>query len=133
MEVTMQLGRFFGMVGFTMGPLLGLLLLLNSRDRRQGRLLDLMLDLTPRELCDRIVFEVRCSLLSRRSLVAVDMCSCSREEIWKAIGRWSANLPAMVRLQVNGRVDRDVPAVFTVETGGRRTLCCPPAPSAVAG
>ena len=133
MEIMVQLGGLFVAFAFTVGPVLGLLLLLNSRDRRQGRLLGLMLDLTPRDLRDRIAIEVHSPVFSRRSVAAVDMCSCAREEMWKAIGRWSAHLPPAVRLQVNGRVDRGVPARFTVETGRRPPLCLPPRHSVAAG
>ena len=133
METTMHLAGLFAFFALTLGPILGLMLLLNARDRRQGRLLGLMLDLTPADVRDRIAIEVRSSAFSRRSVTAVDMCSCSREETWRAIGQWSANLPPTVRLQVNGRVDRGVPARFTVETAAQGALCCPPRASVVAG
>ena len=133
MAFTMQFAAVFGFFALTLGPILGLMLLLNARDRRHDRLLGQMLDLTPRDLHDRISIEVRSSAFSRRSVTAVDMCSCSREETWRAIGRWSANLPPTVRLQVNGRVDRGVPARFIVETARRGAPCCPPTPSVVAG
>ena len=126
MDVLRQISGLLFLFATTVGPILGFLLLLNHRDRRQASLQARLLDLTPRDLRDRIAFEVRCPLLSRRSRVAVDMCSCSRDEAWKAIDRWSAHLPPAVRLQVSGRVDQGVPALFTVETGNRRSLCCPP-------
>jgi hypothetical protein len=133
MTVTLQLAAVLGFFAMTLGPILGLMLLLNARDRRQDRLLGLMLDLTPRDLQDRISIEIRSSAFSRRSVAAVDMCPCSREEMWRAIGRWSANLPPAVRLQVNGRVDQGVPARLTVETARRGAPCCPPTPSVAAG
>ncbi len=133
METTMHLAGLFTFFALTLGPILGLMLLLNARDRREGRLLGLVLDLTPADIRDRIAIEVRSSAFSRRSVTAVDMCSCSREETWRAIGRWSANLPPTVRLQVNGRVDRGMPARFTVETASGRSMCCQPKAFVAAG
>jgi hypothetical protein len=133
MEVFWQVSGLVFVFGMTVGPILGVLLLLNARDRRQSRLLGLLLGLTPRDLRDRIAIEVHCSPFWRRSVARVDMCSCSREEMWKAIGRWSANLPPTARLQVNGRVDQGVPALLTVETASGRTACCPARAFAAAG
>ncbi|HEV8662517.1 MAG TPA: hypothetical protein VGT06_05145, partial [Candidatus Methylomirabilis sp.] len=58
----------------------------------------------------------RCALFSPRSVVAVDMRACSRDEIWEAVGRLSRRLPPRVRLVVDGTLDPQCPATFTVET-----------------
>jgi len=89
----------------TVGPVFGLLLLLNARDRRHAALLGLMWELTPRNLAGLIAIQVRCTLCSSRSEVTVDMQACSRDEIWEAIGRWSPHLPARARLLVKGTMD----------------------------
>jgi len=132
MDVFRQASGVILMLATTVGPVLGALLLLNYRDRRQASLLAGLLDLTPRSLRDRIVFEVRCGLFSRRRFVAVDMRECSRDEIWEAIARWCAGLPPHTRLLVDGRMDGGVPATFTIETACRSALCRRPRPSPAA-
>jgi hypothetical protein len=128
----LQLGQVLLTFGVMLGPIVGLMLLLNHRDRRQAALLNWVWQLTPRALRDLIAIEVRSPLFSRRVLVAVDMRACSREEIWEAIARWCPGLPPYVRLLVEGRMDRGLPAGFTIETACRPALCCPPRPSAAA-
>ena len=111
MEGLMQLGGFLLIVGITYGPVVGLLELLNLRDRRRSRLLgSVMKALAARHLSGRIAVHVHCALLSRRSAVMLDMRACSRDEIWDAIGRMSRNLPSRVRLVVDGTMDPQVPA-----------------------
>ena len=133
MNVLVQLGGFFVVILFTVGPVLALLLLLNLRDRRHARLLDVVWQLAPRDLSDHVAIQVRCAVFTRRAVVTVDMHACSRDEIWVAIARWSTGLPPKVRLLVNGRVDLGVAARFTLETNCRPLLGCPPRPSPVAG
>jgi len=125
MNVLMQLGGFLVVILFTVGPVLGLLLLLNLRDRRQARLLDIVWQFTPRDVSDRIAIHVRGAALSPRAVVTVDMHACSRDEIWEASARWAASLPPPVRLLVNGKTDQGLPFRFTVETT-RHPLPRPP-------
>ncbi len=129
----LQLGEIIVAALLTVGPLLGVMLLLNLRDRRQATLLSMMWQLTPKDLSDLIAIRVRCAVISRRGAVTVDMLACSREEIWEAITRWSPNLPPHVRLLVNGKVDPGLQASFRIETTCRQPRCCPPRPSVVAG
>jgi hypothetical protein len=133
MDVLLQLGGFFLVVLFTVGPVLGLLLLLNFRDRRQARLLVVVWQLTPKALADRIAVQVRCPALMRRPVVTVDMHACSRDEIWEASARWAASLPPPVWLLVRGKADHGLPFRFTVEAT-RHPLPRPPLQSStVAG
>lgn len=94
---------------FTVGPVVGWMLLLNARDRRRATLLDTMWSLVPRELRPSLAIQVQVSLLWRRSIVAVDMRDCTRNEIWDAVVRWCAGLPPGVGLCVNGGFEPGLP------------------------
>jgi len=61
------------------------------------------------------------------------MRGCSRDEIWDAIGRMSRSIPPRVRLVVDGTMDPQVPATFTVEATSALPLCHPSRPSAATG
>jgi hypothetical protein len=102
------------------GPILGVLLLLNRRDRRREALLGTLWQLTPWDLRSRIAIQARAAVLSSRSIVTVYMPDCSHEEIWEALRRYCPRLPPRTRLLVEGAVDRGVSAVLRVETA------CPP-------
>lgn len=110
----------FGLAG---GPLVGLLVLLNRRDRRESALLGAVLaEFASPEFRGRIATQIRCALLARRSVVRVQMLDGSRDEIWDALMRLARRVPPSVRLVVEGNMDADSPAPFTVETTGRRPL-----------
>jgi hypothetical protein len=134
MESLMQLGGFLLVVGITYGPVVGLLELLNLRDRRQSRLLGrVMKELPAGEFGGRLAVQVRSALLSRRSVVTLDMRACSRDEIWQTVARLSRSLPAGIRLVVDGTVDPSCPSPVTLAVPGRRRLACPSQPSPVTG
>lgn len=139
MEALMQVAGLALMVGMTYGPLVALLMLLNLRDHRQLRLLgSVMKELPVREFGGRVAIDVRCALLSRGSVVTLDMRTCSREEIWQAVTRLSRSLPLGARVLVDGTLDPRFPAPVTLAIPGRRPFACPlqgppasvPAPSA---
>ena len=121
-NVAMEVGSFLLATLFGIGPVLGLALLLNARDRRRAALLEATWSLTPRELRHLIAIQVHCGLLLRRSAIRVDMRDCTRDEIWGAIERWSAGLPPGVRLVVNGGLAPDLAARVTVEPARRQAL-----------
>lgn len=133
MEGTTGVAVLVLVFGLTVGPILGLMLLLNDRDRRQAAALARMWDLTPRDLRDVISIQVRTGILSRRSVVTVDMGACSREAIWEAVPRWRAGLGPHVRLLVNGKLQGGMEAAFIVEPACRPPLCRPARPSVAAG
>jgi alkylhydroperoxidase family enzyme len=103
----------------TLGPVFGLMLLLNRRDRRHAALLGLVWERTPRDLASLIAVQVRCAVYSSRCMVTVEMQPCSRDEIWEAIARWSPHLPPRARLLVKGTVDRGRTADVTLEARRR--------------
>lgn len=105
------------------GPIYGLMLLLNRRDRRRDQLLAMLWDLTPGDLRSRIAIQVRAAILSSRSVVTIFMLDGSPEEIWEAFGRWCPQLPPHTRLLVEGAFGCGLPAVLRVETA------CPPSAS----
>jgi hypothetical protein len=134
MEGLMQLGGLVVMVGVTYGPVVGLLELLNLRDGRRSRLLaSVMKELAARHFSGRIAVRVHCALLSRRSVVRLDMQACSPDEIWQALARLSRRLPPIVRLRVDGIVDPECPTLVTVAVPSRHHLTCPSQSSAVTG
>jgi len=128
----MEFSRLLLTAFFTVGPAVGVMLLLNARDRRQEALLETMWYLSPRDFRHLITIEVRCALLSGRSVAEVDMWGCGRDEIWDAIARWSAGLPPGFRLVVNGSMDRGLTAKFRIETVCRPAFCSPQHASAPA-
>ncbi|MCI0372096.1 MAG: hypothetical protein L0214_12170 [candidate division NC10 bacterium] len=122
----MQLAGLGIFLALTFGPLVALLVLLNVRDRRQSLLLAAVLrQVAFPDYRGRVAAEVRCAMFSRRSVVRFYMLAWSRDEIWDAIARLSRVLSPHVRLVVEGRLDREFPARFTVETTGRHQPCRP--------
>lgn len=116
MEVLRQVGGLLVGIALSYGPVVGLMTLLNLRDRRQSRLHGSVLtQFGSLALRGRVAIQTRCAVLSPRSLVTVDMRACSRDEIWEAVGRLSQSLPPRVRLVVDGTLDPQLPATFTVE------------------
>jgi hypothetical protein len=115
-------------LGFTVtfGPLVGVLLLLNLRDRRVATLRHVVLAALPlHELRGLIAVQARCAMFSRKSVVTLDMFACTRDQIWDAVTRLYHNLPRHVRLVVNSAVDQQFTTTLTLETGGRRPLYRP--------
>ena len=101
-NVAMELGRILLVTLVGVGPVLGLALLLNARDRRREALLEAVWSLAPRELRHLIAIQAHCGLLLRQRVIRVDMRDCARDEVWDAVARWSGGLPPGVRLIVTG-------------------------------
>ncbi|MGH7394159.1 MAG: hypothetical protein ACREJF_00955 [Candidatus Methylomirabilales bacterium] len=130
----MQVGSLLLVIALTYGPVVGLMALLNLRDRRESAVLGVVLkQLASRDLLGRIAIRIRCALLSPRSVVAIDMRACSRDEIWEAVRRLCQGLPPPARLVVDGRVDPQLPATVTVEATSSPPLCHPRRPSVASG
>jgi hypothetical protein len=116
-----QLGELALWLGLAVSPVLVPALLLNLRDRRESAVLGTVgAQLSSRELRGRIAVRVRCALLGKGGVVALDMRDCSQEEIWGAMVRLSRSLPPTVQLVVDGVVDRDAPVTFAVQAAARR-------------
>lgn len=124
----MVLGAWIILAVLTFGPSLGYSWLLDLRDRRQSRLRATVLEqLGPSPARDRVEVRVHGALLSRRSIVTLDMRACSHEEIWDTIARLSQSLPPHARLVVDGMTNRQLPVTLTVRT---REALSRPQPSA---
>ena len=134
MRGLIQLGGLLVMIAMTYGPVIGLLGLLNRRDRRESAMLGSVLkQFAFPSFRGRIAAEVRCALFSRRSVVKVNALACSRDEIWDAIARLSRSVPSRVRLVIHATGDPELPAAFTVEIPGGQPGCRPPRASVAAG
>lgn len=130
----MQLGGLLMTIAMTCGPVVGLLGLLNRRDRRESAMLASVLkQFASTNFRGRIAAQVRCALFSRRSVVKVYALAFSREEIWDAIARLSRNLPPRVRLVINATGGPEFPAAVTVETCSSQPGRRPPRTSVATG
>lgn len=126
MDALMQVGGLVLMIGMTYGPVVALLGLLNLRDHRQARLLGSVMQwFPPREFGGRVAIDVRCAVLSPRSVVTLDMRACSHEEIWHVVARLSRSLSPTVRVLVDGTIDPRFPAPVRLAIPGRRPLAFP--------
>jgi len=110
MHALIDIGTVVAVGLFTVGPVVGWMLLLNARDRRREALLGTMWVLASRDLRPSIAIQVQVNVLSRRAIVAVDMRDCTRNQIWDAVVRWCAGLPPGVGLCVNGGFEPGLPA-----------------------
>ncbi|MCI0371569.1 MAG: hypothetical protein L0214_09330 [candidate division NC10 bacterium] len=134
MDALMQIAGLLMLFGVTGGPLVALLVLLNRRDRRESALLGAVLgEFASPEFRGRLATRVRCALLGRGSVVRLHILGGSRDEVWSALTRLALRVPPSVRLVVEGTMDPDPPAPFTLETTGRHPLRCLHRPSVVTG
>jgi hypothetical protein len=134
MLALMHLGGLLAMIAMAYGPVVGLLGLLNRRDRRESAILGSVLtQFASPDFRGRIAAEVRCALFSRRAVVTVNALSCSRDEIWNAIARLSRSLPSRVQLVIHPTGDPEFPATFTVEIPASQPGCRPPRASVATG
>ncbi|MBI4610376.1 MAG: hypothetical protein HY726_15375 [Candidatus Rokubacteria bacterium] len=100
-----------------LGTGMGVSWLLDRRDRRRSGLRSTVLaQLASDDVRRRVGIKVRCGLLSRRGVVALDMSACSRNEIWETVSRLRHHLSPGVRVVVLGSLEGKFPAAFTLET-----------------
>ena len=98
------------------GPVGALLGLLNLRDRRQAELFRVACAAFSSEAVrSDVAIGVRCRLLGRGGVVAVDLRACSPTEFWGVMGRLRAVLPPSARLRVQGTMGRALRTRLTVE------------------
>lgn len=115
------------------GPVVVLLSLLNRRDRRTTQWRDVVLtQLLWHELRGLVGIQVHAGVLTRRSVVRLDMFACTCEQIWDAVLRLSRILSTHVSLAVNATMERQLTTTFTLETKGKCALDHRSAPSVVA-
>jgi hypothetical protein len=122
-HIRMEVTRIVLGCAITFGPVVVLLSLLNRRDRRTSQLRDAVLAQLPLyELRGLVGIQVHSGVLTRRSVVRLDMLACTCDQIWDAVLRLSRMLPPHVRLAVNGTVDRRLTTTCSLETRGRCAL-----------
>jgi hypothetical protein len=83
------------------GPLIFLIALLHVRDHRKSTIEGIACkELNSPDLRWLVAVNTKCTLLSKRCTVEVDMWNCSNERIWDVIEGPRVNLPSSVRLVV---------------------------------
>jgi hypothetical protein len=101
-----RLGQLILGFGAITGPLIVLVLILETRDRRGSKLYGIISKkLNSPNLRGLYSFRVRHGLLFRREIVILDLWGCSSEQIWGVAVQLSMSLPPEVRLVVNGTMD----------------------------
>jgi hypothetical protein len=109
------------------GPILLLAILQNRRDGRAAALLHAVAAQLPSEaLRSDVAVDVRCRLLSRGATVRLDVGCAPATRIWELAARLRRELPARVRLEVDGHVEGPLapsrPVRLTVESPEPRSL-----------
>jgi hypothetical protein len=125
-ELLVSLGKLF--IGFfcILGPFVFLLALLGSRDRGVAALSTTALrELNSPDLRGRFAVQIKSNPF-RGGVVAVDLWSCSRDQVWDVLQRLSTRLPAHVRVEVNGISDCRTRSTWTLTARRNRSsvACC---------
>ena len=126
-ELLVNLAKLF--VGFLciVGPVVVLLVFLRTRDRQVAMLSTTALkELNLPELRGLFAVRIKSNPFSG-GVVAVDLWNCSREQLWDVMQRLSAQLPAHVRVEVNGISDSRTRSTWTVTVKRNASCiaCCP--------
>lgn len=88
------------------GPVMLVAVLQNRRDRRAQALLGAVAAHLPAEaLRSDVAVDVRCRLLARDATVRVDLGQAPATRVWETAAHLRRQLPAWVRLEVDGHVD----------------------------
>jgi hypothetical protein len=88
------------------GPVVLLAVLQNRRDDRARALFHVVASQLPSEaLRSDVALDVRCRLFSRGATVRLDLGHAPASHIWETAAELRHELPAWVRLEVEGRVD----------------------------
>ena len=88
------------------GPVALLAVLQNRRDRREQALFHEVATQLPAEaLRSDVALGVWCALLARRATVRLDLGKARASQVWEMTARLRRDLPAWVRLEVDGHVD----------------------------
>jgi hypothetical protein len=103
------------------GPVALLAVLLNRRDRRAQALFHQVASQLPAEAVrSDVAIGVRCGLLSRRATVRLDLGRAGSAHVWQTAARLRRELPAWVRLEIDGHLDGPLaaprPVRITVES-----------------
>jgi len=124
-ELLISIGKLILGFGAICGLPLGVLVLLNARDRRH----DLLGAVVSRQLKAPGLkghYAVQISgLLPWTDKVSVDLWGCPRDQVWETMERIAAQLPETVVLEVNGGIGCRPQARLTLTlTGGQPSRTC---------
>lgn len=101
-ELLLNMGKLAAGFLCMLGPIAFLMTILRKRDRREAALaLTVLRELNTPELRGMYSVNVASRSLGRDS-VAIDLLTCSREQVWDVMEKLSAKLPPRVRVEVNG-------------------------------
>lgn len=115
-HVLRDLGMLLVALGAGAGPVGALVALLNLRDRREAALFRVACGAFSSEAVrSDVAIRVRCGLLGRGGVVAVDLRACSPAELWTAMTRLRRVLPPSARLRIEGTMGRSLRTRLTVE------------------
>lgn len=129
MDGLTRLAHLIVLLAVVVGPLVAWLLLLNRRDRREGRVhTALSRVLHAPDLDERLAVQVRCGVLSPRCVARVYFSALSVGEFWAFGTRLARIVPRHVRLVLDGTIDARAPASVRAEVVNVATL--PGAPRA---
>jgi len=114
------------------GPIAALLWLQNRRDRRAEALLQAVAGRLPAEtLRSDVALGVRCRLFGRGATVRLGLGAAPVARLWETVGRLRRELPAWVRIEVDGQVEELAaptgPVRVTVERRGPMSALRPAA------
>ncbi len=92
------------------------LALLNARDRRRDHAAATVLSAcaTP-SLRGLVTVRVHAPLLSRHTIVILDMSACSTDEVWSTMRRLASALPPDIALTIEAPLDRTRPVSLTLK------------------
>jgi hypothetical protein len=120
-RMSVELLRWVFGTALIFGPPVAWLILLNLGDRRVTRLSSLVhRPLALPSLRGRFAVRIRCPLLSRRSLVVVEVLAGTPHEIWDIFTCLAHALPPRVTLRVNDVGDCQRSRPLTLQTVTRR-------------
>jgi hypothetical protein len=100
----------------TAAPLMVLIVLWHSRDRRKSMIVLIVgQGLNTADLRGLVAAHIQCALLSNRCTVRIDMRDCVSDQMWRVIDRLQGSLPPNARLLVSAIPARPASALFSLE------------------
>ncbi len=102
-------------ISIIVSPIMILSVLLNHRDRRESKLNSIAMEqANSRNLRGLVAIETRCAILSRWSVIKVDMRDCSDKQIWEMVRQLSLGLSQIVQEKTLLRFSTKTPGTMMV-------------------
>ncbi len=109
------MGELIG-ISIIVSPIMILSVLLNDRDRRESKLNSIAMEqVNSRNLRGLVAIETRCAILSRWSVIRVDIWGCSDKQIWEMVRQLSLGLSQVVQEKTLLRFSTKTPWTMMVE------------------